>query len=168
MRIERLEVRVQVLLAVLGVDELVKAVAAVVVLVLVLDAECVRGCERRAGQGELAPQPLEAARLAVQLQQVDPLPAEVERQVVAAALVERDRYHTAIGGGALRQVERQFVAGVGDALGPCLGVGLGEDVVFLGGDGLGHGVPRFSRKVAAPRLPPRALSVRPGSPVPRS
>ena len=144
MRVERLEVRVQVLLAVLGVDELVESVAAVVVVVLVLDAQRVRVYERSPRQRQLAPSPVEVDRLAVQLQQVDALPPEVQHQVIAAALVERDRDGAAVGGGALGQVERELVVAVGDTLCPRRGVALGEDVAFLGEDRLGHGVPRFS------------------------
>ena len=169
MRVERLEVRVQVLLAVLRVDELVESVAAVVVVVLVLDPQRVRVRQRCAGQRQLAPPPLEVDRLAVQLQQVDALPPEVQHQVIAAALIERDRDSAPVCGGALGQVERELVAAVGDALRPGRGVGLGEDVAFLGEDGLGHGVPRFLSTVGgSQRLPPPALSVRLAAPVPRS
>ena len=135
----RLEVGVEVLAAVLGVDELVEAVAGVVVVVLVDDLHRVLGGE---GVGRQRQPVLGLVRLdgrAVHLEGLDAAPGVVEEDVAVTTTTPGEREANgdvaAVALGAGGEVEVEVVGDVAHALGARDGLLLGQAVAH--GDGLG-------------------------------
>ena len=127
-----LEVGVEVLLAVLRIDELVEAVAGVVVLVLVADPDGVLAGEQVSRQHEPVAVPLRVVHgRAVDLEADDLVAGVVDERAVRGSggiEGEADRRFASVALGALREVEREVVGDVGDDSGARFGIGLGEDV----------------------------------------
>ena len=153
----RLEVAVEVLAAVLGVDELVEAVAGVVVLVLVAHAHDVARLQRQGGHGDavLAGRALDL--LAVDVDALDAAPAVVEEDargsVIAGGVVEADRHVAAVGGRARDQVEVDLVADAGNKPRAGYGLVLAEDIARdrgVVGSHLRLGVGRAAARAASP------------------
>ena len=135
----RLEVGVEVLAAVLGVDELVEAVAGVVVVVLVDDPHRVLGREgvTRQRQPELRLVGLDLR--AVDLEALDAAAGVVEEDIAVATISpgegESDHDVAAVALGAAGEVEVEIVGDVAHALGARDRLLLRQAVAH--GDGLG-------------------------------
>ena len=111
----RLEVGVDVLLAVLWIDEAMEAVAGRVVVVLVLDPDGhVRG-HQPGGQGQPIAVPLGLNLASVDLEPLDGAAAEIEEERAIALGGERDRHVAAIRRATGDQVELDLVVGFTDA-----------------------------------------------------
>jgi hypothetical protein len=140
-----LEVGVEVLFAVLGIDELVQAVAGVVVLVFVVDVDTVALGQQRVGRdGEAVARPGGGSdRASVDLELADRLAAEVEEGRVRRGEVELDGDGALVGGGAAGEGKIEGVGDVGHGGGARLGLDLGEHIASTGrgrrGGGGGHG-----------------------------
>src|SRR6188508_137225 len=100
-----LEVRVDVLLAVLWIDEAMEAVTGSVVVVLVNDVDGVVVGEQPAWQGQPKAIPLRLCLAAVDFQQVDRSTAEIKKDRAFAFAGEADRDVAAIRGAAGSYVE---------------------------------------------------------------
>ena len=179
-RLVRLEVRVEVLLAVLRVDELVEAVAVVVVVVLVLDADDVGRGERVGGEREPVAGPVglrdrrrrspraRAMRFPVWSRKSGLVPVSVS--VSAKRRVRSPRYPAR----PRSRSNRDVVGDVGDACGARGGLVLGQNVAAGGARvgrgrcgghaGLFRGVARVCRRVWS--VPERSPGASRGAPCP--
>ena len=123
-----LEVGVGVLLAVLGIDEVMEAVTSRVVVV---DVDDMNGHIRRddvGRQDEPVAVPVGRDGRAVDLQQLDLSAAEVEEDGAAAGGGEADGRVAAIGGLAGEDVEGEVVVRLADAGCALPRLGLGQDI----------------------------------------
>ena len=127
-RLVRLEVGVDVLGAVLRVDEAMEAIAGLVIVVDIVDLEHHRAAQQVAGQGQpiagpvgLEPWPLSSRR------SIDP-PRKSRKSGPLPVVLKRTVDVAAIGGITGDQIEANVISDVGDTVGPLGGLDLGQHV----------------------------------------
>ena len=153
-RVVGLEVGVEVLRAVFGIDELVQPRADVVVVVAVADAHLVVGGQIRAVEEEAVALMAHGALRAVDLDRMNLASGEVEERAVGRRGVReaRDGFGVVgLGPGAEREVER--VGDIADRRGARFGLGLGQHIRACR---FGHRPPSAAAWFGLDRISPRA------------